>query len=36
MQTKEKRENWLLIKEHDAFEEEDEDGSHASACYTQA
>jgi len=26
MQTKEKRENWLLIKEHDAFEEEDEDG----------
>ncbi|MDZ7602546.1 MAG: DNA ligase D, partial [Hoeflea sp.] len=26
MQTREKRENWLLIKEHDAFEEEDETG----------
>ncbi|SOE16544.1 ATP-dependent DNA ligase LigD phosphoesterase module /ATP-dependent DNA ligase LigD polymerase module [Hoeflea halophila] len=26
MRTKEKRENWLLIKEHDSFEEEDEDG----------
>ncbi|MBC7281202.1 DNA ligase D [Hoeflea sp.] len=26
MQTKEKRENWLLIKEHDAFEEDSEDG----------
>lgn len=26
MQTREKRENWLLIKEHDGFEEETEDG----------
>lgn len=26
MRTNEKRENWLLIKEHDSFEEEDEDG----------
>lgn len=26
MRTKEKRENWLLIKEHDSFEEEDENG----------
>tara|TARA_R110002020_G_scaffold25060_6_gene81599 strand:+ start:954 stop:3455 length:2502 start_codon:yes stop_codon:yes gene_type:complete len=26
MRTQEKRENWLLIKEHDAFEEDEEDG----------
>ena len=26
MRTKEKRENWLLIKEHDSFEEEEENG----------
>jgi bifunctional non-homologous end joining protein LigD len=26
MRTNEKRENWLLIKEHDLFEEDDEDG----------
>jgi bifunctional non-homologous end joining protein LigD len=26
MQTRERRENWLLIKEHDSFEEDDEDG----------